>query len=130
MLTHLKILTGLLIAGGVIGIGAALFSHAAFHALGALIALRQPADAEAARTVLDSLGWLFATLLGVAAAVSLACGWGLLRRRRWARVTGVVLAAGVLAFYPLGTLAGVYALWVLLSRRTEALFTVDGPPAS
>jgi hypothetical protein len=66
--------------------------------------------------------------------VSLACfliltsipeiigGFGLLKRKTWARVLVLVIAVIDLMFIPIGTLIGVYALWVLLQEDTAKLF--------
>ncbi len=42
-------------------------------------------------------------------------GWGLMQHEPWARIAAIVL--GILALFhpPLGTLLGIYTLWVLLS---------------
>ena len=49
----------------------------------------------------------------------LLVGWGLIKRRPWARIVAIIL--GVLAlFHPiLGTALGIYTLWVLLSHDAE-----------
>ena len=66
--------------------------------------------------------------------VSLACflfltsipeiigGFGLLKRKTWARVLVLVIAVIDLMFIPIGTLIGIYALWVLLQEDTAKLF--------
>ena len=70
------------------------------------------------------------TIIGV----SLACfliltsipeiigGFGLLKRKTWARVLVLVIAVIDLMFIPIGTLIGIYALWVLLQEDTAKLF--------
>ena len=50
-------------------------------------------------------------------------GWGLLKRRSWARVLMIVLSALHLINIPFGTVLAVYGLWVLLSDQTESLFS-------
>ena len=52
----------------------------------------------------------------------IACGIGLLKRQRWARILGIVLAAVALIEFPIGTAFGIYALVILFSKDTEALF--------
>jgi hypothetical protein len=52
----------------------------------------------------------------------LFAGWGLLTFKPWARILAIVLAILNLIHIPFGTLLGIYALWVLLSRETERLF--------
>src|SRR5262249_48565211 len=57
-------------------------------------------------------------------------GIGLLRLRPWARVLGIVLSILWLIWFPLGTIIGVYGLWVLFSKDTERLFAVQPSPTS
>ena len=53
------------------------------------------------------------------ALVGFAAGWGLLERESWARTLTLVL--GILALFnlPLGTILGIYTLWVLMSPSAE-----------
>jgi hypothetical protein len=64
--------------------------------------------------------------LTVFALPGLVTGYGLLQRKPWARIVGIVLSAINLINIPIGTVIGVYGLWVLLSKDTEPLF--DGNP--
>jgi hypothetical protein len=60
------------------------------------------------------LGWLF--VIGNI--------YGLLTRKAWARVVAIVVAVLGLLNVPIGTLIGIYALWVLFSGSVEAYFEV------
>lgn len=51
-----------------------------------------------------------------------ATGLGLLRFQPWARWVGLALNAVNMMNVPLGSLVGVYAIWVLMSLETEPLF--------
>jgi hypothetical protein len=72
----------------------------------------------------------FIRLGGTAAAVfcfawaipGFVVGFGLLGRRPWARILGIVLSALSLMHVPFGTALGVYGLWILFNRDTERLF--------
>ena len=67
----------------------------------------------------DILRFVGILLLGGGAAGFLA-GWGLKERRAWARTLSIVLACfALLLFMPLGTLLGIYTLWVLLPAQSE-----------
>ena len=44
-------------------------------------------------------------------------GWGLMQHQPWARVVAIVLGALALFHPPLGTILGIYTLWVLLSNN-------------
>jgi hypothetical protein len=52
---------------------------------------------------------------------SLIAGIGLLKLKGWARTLAIALAVLALARFPLGTVAGLYTLWVLTPKETEAL---------
>ena len=54
-----------------------------------------------------------------AAAVGVATGWGLLKRRSWARMLAIVFACFNLLELPIGTALGIYTLWVLLPAKSE-----------
>ena len=49
-----------------------------------------------------------------------AAGWGLLERRSWGRTLAIALAIISLFNPVLGTLLGIYTLWVLLPGESEA----------
>ena len=64
---------------------------------------------------------LVAVLFAAALAVpNLLVGIGLRRRRRWARVGGLVCAALALSAIPVGTVLGIWALRVLLDPEVAA----------
>ena len=75
----------------------------------------------------------FIRLGGTAAAVfcfvwavpGFVVGAGLLKRRPWARILGIVLSALSLMHVPFGTALGVYGLWILFNRDTERLFETN-----
>ena len=52
----------------------------------------------------------------VLAAGGICVGWGLMRYEPWARIAAIVLGILSLLHPPLGTLLGIYTLWVLLSN--------------
>ena len=52
-----------------------------------------------------------------------------LKTRRWARILAIILSALCLVEFPVGTIFGVYTLWVMFNKRTEALFSVAGSAA-
>lgn len=116
MATHIKILGwlhvlfslfGLLMAatvfaGGVLG---GLFSGSMSGMLGAGLG-----------------GALAATFLAAFALPGLLAGYGLLTLKPWARPLTIVLGVLDLIRFPLGTILGVYTLWVMLSAEGKAEF--------
>jgi hypothetical protein len=69
--------------------------------------------------------WLrpFLTFIGglilVKAAAGFIAGWGLLQREPWARVVALVVGFISLFNVPLGTVLGIYTLWVLLPAQSD-----------
>jgi hypothetical protein len=64
--------------------------------------------------------WLWIMLL--LTVPSIVIGVGLLSFRGWARVSGILLAVFQLLNLPLGTLVGLYSLWVLFSDDADMIF--------
>ncbi|HUA57191.1 MAG TPA: zinc-ribbon domain-containing protein [Verrucomicrobiae bacterium] len=49
----------------------------------------------------------------------IAAGWGLLERQLWARPLALILGIISLLHFPLGTVLGIYTLWVLMPNQSE-----------
>ena len=49
-------------------------------------------------------------------------GAGLLRYQSWARILAIILALLNLPGFPIGTLLGIYAIWVLFDNESVGLF--------
>jgi hypothetical protein len=71
------------------------------------------------------LGFLSITLpflLGAISAVGVIGGIGVLTFKPWARILVMVVSVIGCINIPIGTLAGVYSLWVLMQDETVKLF--------
>ena len=125
MTTHVKVLAVLTLALGVLGLLGVLAISLAFGIAGFAIGTSHDENAGFALGILGLTGMALVTILVVTSVASLICGYGLLKRRRWARIFGIVLAAVELINFPIGTALGAYALWVLFNKETEAMFGVS-----
>jgi len=67
------------------------------------------------RPILCFVGWF----LLLKAAVGFIAGWGLLQRREWARTVALVVGFIALLNVPIGTVLGIYTLWVLLPAQSD-----------
>lgn len=104
---------GLHIAGGVLAL-LALIGVGAFATIaGALPAL----------AVLGGIGIFAFTVVCIVALPGFLVGLGLLNYAPWARVGGIILGVLSLLYFPMGTIIGIYGLWVLTNSETERLFT-------
>jgi hypothetical protein len=114
--THTKILGWLYIVLGVLGMLAA----------GAVILILVGSGLLSRdRTAISVLFIVAASVGGFLALVSLPgiiAGFGLLAYRPWARILALVLGILNLPGFPLGTILGVYTLYVLLDDETTQRF--------
>lgn len=112
---HTRIVAWLHIAFGLIG---AFFMLIATLSMGGVVAL---ADAPDVPGFLLGLGLSTFVVLLILALAQAASGWALLTGKGWARVAVIVF--GVLSLFqiPLGTVLGLYTLWVLVIRRPQLL---------
>jgi hypothetical protein len=127
MQTHVKVLGVIYLALGGLLLVLALFLAVTVGGVAGIVgASADPEDAAIAIPVLGLAGTALAAFFGLFALPSLIVGYGLLSYRPWARVVGIVLSAISLINIPIGTIIGAYALWVLLNKETERLFST-GP---
>jgi hypothetical protein len=119
---HIKILSVLFIIFGVLGLLAAV----AFFALGAgtaatILAQDQSNEARVGAAWAGGCISFVAALLGIIAIPSIIAGWGLSKRKSWARILTIILAILSLPHVPIGTAIGVYALVILFNDEAKAL---------
>ena len=76
--------------------------------------------------IVGAVGGIFFLLASLLSVPAIVAGVGLLKYRRWSRVLTIVLSGILLFIWPVGTIVGAYALWVLLSKKTELLFARAG----
>jgi hypothetical protein len=117
---HVPILAWILIIG-----------HALFLAIGAFVfilligvgAISGQGDSMAVLTIV-AIG--IAALMALLALPGIAAGYGLLKRRQWGRVLAIIVTALGLLNFPVGTIIGIYALWILFQQAANDYFA---PPA-
>jgi hypothetical protein len=124
--THVKVLGWIVFVTGVMGV----VGSACMFVVMTTLAFAE-GDAEA-RQIVPMIALGFSTFLGLLSCISLVAGYGLLKRKSWARVLGLVDGFLGLMWFPIGTLAGLYAFWVLLQAEAEPYFRpaveTAGPP--
>jgi len=120
--THVKVVGALNVVLGAFGL---LIAAAMMLIFGGATWLVDAAAGPAAATAMPILGLTGAalsTFLLMLSLPALVTGIGLLQRRPWARVAGIVISLLNLFNFPFGTLLGVYGLWVLFAKDTEQVF--------
>jgi hypothetical protein len=129
--THVKVLGVLYIALSALGLILALFLMVGVGTAAGLIgAAAEPDEAALAIPIIGIAGTAVIALLLVLCLPGLLAGFGLLKYRPWARILTLVLSVLNLINIPIGTILGVYGLWVLFNKDTERLFTEPSPVVS
>ncbi len=81
-------------------------------------------DQEAMR-ITSVVGTAVAGFLIVTSIPEIVGGIGLLNKRPWARIVILIIAVLDLFFIPIGTLIGIYELWVLLQEETVKILDAN-----
>ena len=120
--THVKVLGALQIALGIMGLFGAAILTLIFGIGATAVGTSGEPDAAFALPIIGLTGMALVTFLVVLSLPGIIIGIGLIRRRPWARIAGIVVSILSLMMMPFGTLVGVYGLWVLFNGETERLF--------
>lgn len=115
MKNHITVLAALRIGWSAMGILAAIVVFAAIVG-GGLISGDQTAIA-----ITSLVGSIVAITILALSLPGLIAGLGLLRLRPWSRLLTLVLAVFDLMAFPIGTIFGLYAIWVLVQDETVEL---------
>ena len=73
------------------------------------------------------IGQSIGTVLFIFAVPGFICGYGLITKKAWSRVFGIILSCLSLLSIPIGTIIGIYGLWILFKDETKGLFA-NPPP--
>jgi hypothetical protein len=119
MKQHVTVVGALHIGLGVLGMFAGVVALAAIVGGGVL-----SGDAEA-MLITGIIGPAVGLFLFLLALPSIVGGVGLLKGRSWARILVLILGIFNLVDFPVGTIIGIYTLWVLLNQETALLFDGD-----
>ena len=117
MKKHVTVVGVIHIAFGVLGLIGALTVFFALHFARGFVS-----NEEIPEMVLSMLAISLPLLIGFMSTLGLIGGIGLLAYKNWARYMVIIVAALGCLNIPIGTLKGVYSLWVLLQDETVRLF--------
>jgi hypothetical protein len=79
-------------------------------------------DVEVAGPVMKFIGTFLPSMMLLVSLLGLIGGIGLLSFQKWAKILVMVIAAVGCFAFPIGTIIGVYSLWVLVQDDTAKLF--------
>lgn len=128
MSTHVKVLGALFILFGAFYVLMAFGSSMLMGLVAGIVGTEGGQDAALGASILGLAGAAVFVILLCLGIPGIITGIGLLKFKRWARIVGIVLSAIRLISFPFGTILGIYGLWVLFNKETEALF--ENQPAT
>lgn len=117
MKKHVTLVAALHIGFSAMGILASIIIFYVFDLAGSFVI-----DDELVSAILHFIGWFIPLLVFFASLFGIIGGIGLLAYQKWARILIMIIAAIGCLNFPLGTLKGIYSLWVLLQDETVKLF--------
>lgn len=120
MKKHVTIVGAIHIGIAILGIIGALLLFLLMDFVKGMIPLEEIPDAvmKLISVILTSIP----VLIAVISVLRLVGGIGLLSQQMWARYVIIIVAIIGLLSVPIGTLIGVYSLWVLMQAETMKLF--------
>lgn len=117
MQTHIKVLGWLYIVMGILGILTAFCLAAVIFGAGLL------SQDETAITVTGIVAVVTGGFLLLTSAPGIISGIGLVNYKSWSRILTLILGILNLVMFPLGTLLGIYTLYVLLDQESVQIFS-------
>lgn len=114
---HVTLVAALHIGFSTIGIVAAMIVFFVFSFASSFVD-----EVDIANVILKFIGAFLPAIILIASLAGLIGGIGLLSYRKWARVLVLIMATLGCLNFPLGTLKGVYSLWVLMQDETVKYF--------
>ncbi|HNX78240.1 MAG TPA: hypothetical protein PKJ24_00090 [Prolixibacteraceae bacterium] len=79
-------------------------------------------DDKDARFILPLIGQIVAAFLFLTSIPGVIAGIGLLKRKEWGRIITLILSVIGIMNFPIGTVVGIYSIWVLVQEETVSLF--------
>ena len=120
---HVKVLGVLHAVLGALGLLCALALIVIFGGVAGIVGASGDPDAAVAIPIIGLTGTALVSFVVLLSLPSVIIGIGLYKRRPWARIGGIVMSIIDLFGVPIGTIVGLYGLWVLFSKETERVFS-------
>jgi hypothetical protein len=113
---HASILGWLLIVTHAVGLVIGVFLFFLLTGIGAAT------GDGVAFSILSVTGTALGLFIAVLSLPGVLAGYGLLTRKSWGRLLALVVAVLGLLNFPVGTIVGLYAIWVLLQQEASYYF--------
>jgi hypothetical protein len=113
---HINVVAALQIGLSIFTLLIVILSYTILNLIGGFI------DEPDSKMVLSIVGDVIAFFLVFISIPGLIAGFGLYRRKEWARILTLVISVIALFNFPFGTAIGIYSIWTLVQPETVAAF--------
>ncbi|HLN75288.1 MAG: hypothetical protein ACM3O8_02855 [Methylococcaceae bacterium] len=113
---HINVVAALQIGLSIFTLLLVILSYTIFHLIGGFI------DDPDSQMVFSIIADVIAAFLIFVSIPGLIAGFGLYRRKEWARILTLVISVIALFNFPFGTAIGIYSIWALVQPETVAAF--------
>lgn len=83
-------------------------------------------DNPSGSTVLSLIADILAIVFIVISFPGILAGFGLYKRKEWARILTIILSVIELFSFPFGTAIGIFSIWAMIQPETVAAFNETG----
>jgi len=115
MKQHVTVVAALNIGLGVLGVVLAMIAFVVLAGIG-LLSRNPPLP------ILTTIAFIAGGFLLITSVPDIIGGIGLVKRQSWARILVLILSVIKLINIPLGTIVGIYSIWVLMQDEAVQLF--------
>lgn len=105
---HINVVAALQIGLAILGLVIAALIFTFFHLLGDFV------DDNEANLVLGIIANVIMVVTVIFSLPGILAGYGLFKRKEWARILTLILSVINLMSFPLGTAVGIYSIWALV----------------
>jgi len=113
---HISIVAAIRIAFGFLGIILGILGFVVLRIVGDISGDH---DAQFVLSIIATVALIFFVVLSIPGLIA---GFGLLKRKEWARILTLILSVLDLFNFPAGTAVGVYSIWALTNNEVVAHF--------
>ena len=115
--THITILSFFYFIGGTLLLLGAIIVSTALTSINYFIP-----NEELPFNFLSILGTGIGGFLFLLSIIQFLCGYGLIKRKTWGRIYGLILCVLSLINIPIGTIIGIYGIWILVKPESIEIF--------
>lgn len=118
---HINVVAALQIGLSVFTLLIVILTYSLMSIIGGFI------DNSEGEMILRIIGNVISTFLIIISIPGIVAGFGLYRRKEWARILTLILSVLAIFNFPFGTAIGVYSIWALIQPETVAAFAKQQP---